>query len=65
MFGAGRSMAEVWIAGMLDPEEGVGKGPRGRAGSGRSHFWNRPRPAEPLIRPSSITTSPRDSVITG
>ena len=39
--------------------------PRGRAGSGRSHFWNRPRPAEPLIRPSSITTSPRDRVITG
>ena len=39
--------------------------PRGRAASGRSHFWNRPRPAEPLIRPSSITTSPRDRVITG
>ena len=39
--------------------------PRGRAASGRSHFWNRPRPAEPLILPSSITTSPRDRVITG
>jgi hypothetical protein len=39
--------------------------PRGRAGSGRSHFWNRPRPAEPLMRPSSMTTSPRDRVSTG
>ena len=39
--------------------------PRGRAASGRSHFWKRPRPAEPFMRPSSMTTSPRDRVITG